>query len=108
MIALCAAAKEGVWITSLLNELDVVITPFIIMEDNIPCINIAEEPRSHQRMKHLDIKYLFVRDLIKQHKLKLQFIPSIDQPADAFTEGLPKITHRRLFGVLNVQIVGKC
>ena len=109
LIARCAAAKEGMWITKLLNELDVVITPFIIMEDSIPCISIAEEPRSHQRMKHLDIKYLFIRDLIKQGRVKLQFIPSVDQPADAFTKGLPKIgDHRRLFNLLNVQIVGKC
>lgn len=108
LIALCTAVAEGLWLVKCLQELDVVSIPFVIMEDNIPCISIAEEPRSHQRMKHLDIKYMFIRDHIKEGKLKLQFIRSEDQPADAFTKGLPKETHRRLLGRLNIRIAGKC
>lgn len=55
LVSLCTAIKEGLWLTNLLNELGVVHTSFTVMEDNIPCIQFAEEPRSHQRMKHLDL-----------------------------------------------------
>lgn len=108
LIALSCAVKEGLWLTNLLRELDVDSIPLIIMEDNIPCIRYAEEPRSHQRMKHLDIKYMFIRDLIKKRELKLKFLASKEQPADAFTKGLPKSQHRYLFERLNVRIEGKC
>lgn len=60
-VSLCEAAKEGIWLSQLLNEIDMKATPFVIHEDNIPCINIAEEPRHHQRTKHIDIKYMFLR-----------------------------------------------
>lgn len=106
LISLCTAAKEGLWLTNLLNELSVANTSF--MEDNIPCIRIAEEPRSHQRMKHLDLKYLFIRELIAEGKLQLRHISTNDQPADAFTKGLPKLQHRKLMNLLNVRIEGRC
>ena len=108
LIALSCAVKEGVWLTNFLKELNVDSIPFIIMEDNIPCIKYADEPRSHQRMKHLDIKYMFIRELIKKGSLRLPFLPSVDQPADAFTKGLPKTQHLNLFKRLNVRIEGKC
>lgn len=108
LISLCQAAKEGLWLTNLLNELGVDNTSFIIMEDNIPCIKYTEEPRSHQRMKHLDLKYMFIRELVRNKKLKVEYISTVDQPADAFTKGLPVAQHRKLLNILNVRIVGRC
>lgn len=108
LISLCQAAKEGLWLTNLLNELGIESSPFIIMEDNIPCINFTEEPRSHQRMKHLDLKFMFIRELVRSRKLKIEYISTVDQPADAFTKGLPAAQHRKLLNILNVRIEGKC
>lgn len=108
LVSLCTAVKESLWLTNLLNELGVVNTSFTVMEDNIPCIQFAEEPRSHQRMKHLDLKFMFIRDLIRSNKVQLQHIRSEDQPADAFTKGLPRIQHRKLLNTLNVRIEERC
>lgn len=108
LIALSAAVKEGLWLTNLLTDLEIECIPFIIREDNIPCIKCAEEPRSNQRMKHLDVKYMFIRETIRTGKLQLQYIPTGEQPADAFTKGLSKKQHRLLFERLNLRIEGKC
>jgi hypothetical protein len=91
LIALCHATKEAVWIKNLLKEIDVNLKSILIMEDNIPCIKIAEEPKEHQRLKHLDIKYLFVRDLIQQGIIKLKYIGSKEQPADMMTKPLGRL-----------------
>ncbi|XP_062704129.1 uncharacterized protein LOC134286520 [Aedes albopictus] len=48
LISLCGAAKEGVWLSNLLCEVGIKWIPFTMNEDNMPCIRIAEEPRSHQ------------------------------------------------------------
>ncbi|XP_055590872.1 uncharacterized protein LOC129742954 [Uranotaenia lowii] len=40
------------------------------MEDNIPCIQYLQEARTHQRMKHLDVKYAFIREIIRSDKGK--------------------------------------
>lgn len=108
LISLCSATKEGLWLSNFLNELGVENLPIIIHEDNIPCIKFSEEPREHQRMKHIDIKFVFVRDLIKKGILKIKYIPSQEQPADVFTKPLPKSQCQRLFNLLDVKIEGKC
>lgn len=88
LISLCTAAKEGVWIMNLLKELNFEINKFTLFEDNIPCIRIAEEPRQHQRIKHVDIKYMFIRDLIMKNQLELKHLSSSDQVADVMTKQL--------------------
>lgn len=108
LIALCTAAKEGVWLSNLLSELQVDCLPIVLYEDNIPCIRFSEEPREHQRMKHIDVKFLFIRELVKTGRLKIEYISTKEQPADALTKALPNILHRKLFASLNVEIEGRC
>lgn len=88
LISLCSAAKEGIWMMNLLKELNLGLQKFTLFEDNIPCIKIAEEPRQHQRVKHVDIKYMFVRDLIMNNQLELKYLRSNDQVADMMTKQL--------------------
>lgn len=64
--------------------------PTIIFEDNQSCIKIAEEPREHKRMKHIDIKYCFIRDEIANGTIKIIYKPTDQQTADIMTKGLGK------------------
>lgn len=90
LVSLCEAGKEGVWISNLLQEVGISSIPFTIYEDNIPCIRISEEPREHQRTKHIDVRYMYVRNLIHEKKIVLEYIRSEDQIADMFTKPLMK------------------
>jgi hypothetical protein len=90
-IALSHAAKEGVWIRKLLDDIGTQSEQFTIHEDNIPCIKISDEPREHQRMKHIDTKYMFVRELIKDRKIKLEYIATGEQQADIMTKPVNKL-----------------
>lgn len=74
---------------NLLNELNLGLEKFTLFEDNIPCIKIAEEPRQHQRVKHVDIKYMFVRELILKNQIELEYLRSNDKIADMMTNQLP-------------------
>lgn len=70
-IALSEAVCEAKWLRSLLNEMGIeCVEATIIFEDNQSCITIAEEPRKHQRMKHVNIKYNFIRDSIANKEIK--------------------------------------
>jgi hypothetical protein len=91
LIALCHATKEGLWLSKLMREIGLGCRPFTIFEDNLPCIRICEEPRNHQRMKHLDVQYLFTRDIIRKKKMVIKHVPSADQTADMMTKPLNKI-----------------
>lgn len=71
-------------------------------------INFSKEPREHQRMKHVDVKFVFIRDLIKKGDMKVIYKQTNDQPADALTKPLSKVQHHKLFGLLNMKIEGTC
>lgn len=91
-IALAQAINESKWIKSILSEIGININvPIIIYEDNQSCIRIAEEPREHKRMKHIDIKYCFIRDEIANGVVKIKYKSTADQTADIMTKGLGRI-----------------
>jgi hypothetical protein len=58
---------------------------------------LAENPVLHQRTKHIDIKYHFVRERVEMGDVKLIHIASEDQLADLLTKPLvkPKIENFR-------------
>lgn len=108
LVSLCNASKEGVWLSKLLSEIGIHSIPFTIFEDNIPCIRIAEEPREHQRTKHVDVKFMYVREQIKEKKLIVKYVPTVDQIADYFTKPLARAKFDKFTKELNMKIEGKC
>lgn len=61
-VALTEAICEAKWIQKLLKELGINCNePVVIYEDNQSCISIANDSKESKRMKHLDIKYNFIR-----------------------------------------------
>jgi hypothetical protein len=45
----------------------------------------------HERSKHIEIKYYFIRDKVQQGEVKLQYIPTNEQTIDILTKPLSKI-----------------
>lgn len=92
-MALYEAVREALWLKSLAISINVVIDqPILIYEDNNGCISIANNPSNHKRSKHIDIKYHFSREQVEKNIIKLNYIPSGQQLADALTKPLPAIT----------------
>ena len=89
-MALFEAVKEAMWLKSLANSINVIISePIIIYEDNNGCISIAKNLTSHKRSKHIDIKYHFSREQVEENVIKLKYMPTGEQIADALTKPLP-------------------
>jgi hypothetical protein len=74
-IALSLAIQEGKWIENLFNELlsSINMEPckLKIFEDNQSCIKMSKNPVDHGRAKHIDIKYHYIRDEIKQGNVQV-------------------------------------
>uniref|UniRef100_A0ACD5ZUM4 Uncharacterized protein n=1 Tax=Avena sativa TaxID=4498 RepID=A0ACD5ZUM4_AVESA len=69
-MAIAEAYKESVWLKSLFAELcgdDSCITLFC---DSQSAIYLTKDQMFHERTKHIDVKYHFVRDIVAQGKLK--------------------------------------
>ena len=57
--------------------------------DNQSCINLTENPVFHDRSKHIEIMYHFIRDCVQKGVVKLEYIPTDEQVADILTKSLP-------------------
>lgn len=89
-IALSLAVSEACWLRSLLYDLKVYneYVCVVIHEDNQSAIKVSKNPMFHKRLKHVDIKFHFVRDKVKKNIVSLQYVKSECQIADLFTKPL--------------------
>jgi len=61
--------------------------PTVIFEDNQSCIHLLDK-WEHRRLKHIDVKYNFIRELFANKVIDVKYVPSKEQVADIFTKGL--------------------
>ena len=88
-IALAEASKEALWLKELLADFQEQISePIVINEDNQSCIKIVEGFKINNRMKHIDIKFHFVKDYVTKNVIKCQYCPTADMQANLLTKPL--------------------
>ena len=77
--------------------------PSTLYIDNNSALQVAKNPEHHGRMKHLDLRHYWLRDVVKEGKIDVKYIPTASMPADIMTKTLPKATveeMRRLLGLV--------
>ena len=78
-IVLVGAALEAIWLLQVLREFKFMITaPVLNYEDNQSTIKLVDNPVFHKRSKHVDIKYHFIRELVENRTLKIQYVSTKD------------------------------
>ena len=56
--------------------------------DNISAINISKNLVQHSKTKHIEIRHHFIRELVEEKKIVLEYISTDKQIADIFTKAL--------------------
>ena len=64
--------------------------PIVMFCDNTSAINISKNLVMHSKTKHISIKYHFVRELVQDKEIRLEYVHTKEQIADIFTKPLPK------------------
>jgi len=104
--ALTEAAKEAIWLQTLLTELGYSgddIKPLLVYGDNTGSLAIAENLEHHQRAKHIDIRAHFIRQCIENGSVELSYIPTDQMVADGFTKPLTNAKHRMFIKQLGME-----
>jgi hypothetical protein len=82
---------EAIWLRKLLAGLfGQVLEPTVVFCDNQSCIKLSENPMLHDRLKHIEIRYHFIRDRVQKGAVKLYYISIDEQIVDILTKPLLK------------------
>jgi hypothetical protein len=105
-VAATYAAKEALWLRSLLSQLfDVVLEPTTLFSDNQSAIALTKDHQYHARTKHIDIRFHFIRWIVENGSLRLIYCPTDEMVADILTKALPspKVKHfANEFGLVSI------
>ncbi|XP_062102836.1 secreted RxLR effector protein 161-like [Humulus lupulus] len=94
-IAITEAIKEAIWIRGLMEELRLLLNTPTVYSDSQIGIHLCKNPVFHDRTKHVEIKYHFIRDKVTQGTVQINKVPTDDNPADMGTKivSLSKFIH---------------
>ena len=76
--------------------------PTAICVDNQGAMKLADNPQFHNRTKHIDIRYHFVRDTLAAGEITLRYLPTADMVADILTRPLPRVKHQKHSGAMGL------
>jgi len=82
------------------------LSPTVLHVDNQSAIAIAKNPEFHDRTKHIDVHYHFLRQVIEDGTVELCYTPTGDQVADALTKGLPPASFNKFQDAMGVRCLG--
>lgn len=89
-MAVTHALQEGIWIKSLFISLHIsLLLPIIMYMDNTGAIFLSKEAKNNIHSKHIDIRYHFICEYIKNSTFLPYWIPSHRNIADILTKALP-------------------
>ena len=89
-MALSDCSRQVVWVHTLLGELGYTLKPIPICSDNQGLIFIASNPVTEKRLKHIDIRYHYIHEVICQKIVEVYFIEGEENPVDLLTKNIAK------------------
>ena len=88
-IAGAAGACQAVWLARLRSDvLGTELRPPQLRMDNMSAIALSKNPVLHDRSKHIDTKFHFIRECVEGREISLEFASSQEQLADILTKSL--------------------
>ena len=102
-VAMSRCAQQMVWMHTWLDEVGIEhVIPGVIKGDSRGAIALVKNTKDHGKVKHIDIRHHYIRELVKAETITFKQIPSADNLADLFTKPLARDTHHRLLKNLNI------
>jgi hypothetical protein len=99
-VASVTTAREAVWLAALLKEITGQDVKPHIFSDSQSSIALAKNSQTSRRTKHMDIKYFYLRGLLQENKIILDYMPTDKMVADALTKPLAKEKFNKLIKMM--------
>ena len=99
----CNAGKEVYFLAAVLGALKYLIENLIdLRADNQAVIALVHNPVSHQRTKHIAVRYHKIRELMAEEVIKLIYISIKDMVVDGLTKFFTSALFRRFVDMLEL------
>ena len=106
-IAAVTASCQGVWLARLLAELKGEEADAVTLKiDNQSAIQLSKNLVFHDRSKHIDVKYHYIRECIEEGRVDVEPINNKLQLADILTKALGRdqfVELRSKLGIVNIK-----
>ncbi|KAK1631316.1 hypothetical protein QYE76_005631 [Lolium multiflorum] len=90
-IAAATAASQAVWLRRLLGAvLGKEPDRVKLCMDNLSAIALCKNPIFHDRIKHIDTRYHYIRECVEEGKVEVVHVGTNDQMGDILTKALPR------------------
>jgi hypothetical protein len=67
--------------------------PTLVLENNQTCITFTKEKNNYWRVKHIDVKYHFTRELISNEYIWVKYLETEEQYMNIFTKIVTQAKH---------------
>ena len=81
--------------------------PVTLYCDNTNAINISKNAMMHTKTKHIAIRHHYVRELVQDKEVKMEYVNRKEKITDIFTKALPKDAHEYLRHKIGVITLSK-
>ena len=78
-------------------------SPTMIYCNNQSAIVLTKNPQFHARTKHIEIQFHFIREVVEDGQIRLEYIHTSQNTAYIFTKGLTKDKHQQCLQYLRVE-----
>ena len=99
-----SCCSQLLWMNKLLSDYGISQDTMVVYCDNSSVIDISKNPVQHFKTKHIEIRYLFIRDLIERKTVCFKYISIEHQNADIFTKPLDRSKFETLRQVIGVNL----
>ncbi|PAV17670.1 hypothetical protein PNOK_0615600 [Pyrrhoderma noxium] len=105
-IAAITIGQKVIWLRYLFTELGYKFTrPSTLFLDNNSAVQVTKNPEHHGRIKHLDLRFYWLRDQVNLGAIRILHLKTDDVPADLITKALGRI---KVKGFTKMIGVGDC
>ena len=96
-VATTTTSCQGIWLARLIRELmNEEMICMMLMVNNKSAIALSKNHLFHNRSKHIETKFHFIRTCLEEKKMELDFVSLENQLADLFTKALGRLKFEEL------------
>ena len=104
--ALTKAIRETQWLRNLYSELNRPIkSPTLILKDNQSTIKAVKDPALHSRIKHILLKYRYIRETRQAGIFNILYIDTKRMPVNGLIKPLNGIAHQKFLSLIGLNLI---